>query len=268
MSQPIGVFDSGVGGLSIWQEIVSLLPHESTIYVADSLHAPYGTKNEEEIYQLSKQVVSFLVQQKVKLIVIACNTASTTSLERLRQDFASIPIIGTVPVVKKAAEVTRNKRIGVLSTVATAKSEYQKRLIDTFAADCEVLNVGTDELVPFVEQGELTGARLEATLVGVLASFIKKKVDVIALGCTHFPFLRNSIQQLVGPHVTVLDSGAAVVRQVKRVLESNKKQETGDMDNTYLFYTTGNKEMFEKRLHQLIPKLAESKIQEVSSITI
>ncbi len=267
MQHQIGIFDSGVGGLSVLEEIKNLLPQESIIYVGDWAHAPYGNKTDEQIYALSKGIISFLRTKQVKLIVIACNTASTTSLERLRRDFPDIPLVGTVPVVKTAARVTHNKKIGILSTVGTAKSKYQQRLIEQFAKGSEVITVGTDELVPFVERGELNGAVLEATLVGVLAPLIRKNVDVIALGCTHFPFLRDSIQRVLGSDVQILDSGAAIGRQVKRILETRNELRTEEHPH-YTFYTTGDKDVFEKRIHQLLPKLLDSKIQEVSSIEL
>ena len=134
-SDSIGVIDSGLGGLSIWRQIVKKLPKESTIYLADSKNCPYGSNSSEEIYQLSKKLVTFLVQKKVKLIVLACNTITVSCLDKLRKEFPKTPIIGTVPVIKTASEITKNNKIGVLSTARTARSKYQKKLIKTFAGE-------------------------------------------------------------------------------------------------------------------------------------
>lgn len=247
MNKPIGILDSGLGGLTIWKEIVALLPHESTIYIADSQYAPYGMLSSEEIYKLSKRLIDFLIAKEAKVIVIACNTITVSCLDRLRTDYPGMAIIGTVPVVKTAAEVTQNNRIGVLSTTYTANSSYQKNLIEKFAGNCLFFNHGTDALVSFVERGELSGDKLEQTLSEVLLQFKQEKIDTLALGCTHFPFLRKQMQKILGEKVTILDSGPAIARQVKRVLE-NKKSETKTESHTYSFFTTGNTQVAKKLL--------------------
>jgi len=245
MKNPIGILDSGLGGLTVWREIVSLLPNENTIYVADSKNTPYGKHEEEYIYQLSKKLIEFLLQKEVKLIVVACNTITVSALEKLRQDYPNIPIIGTVPVVKTAAASTKNGRIGILSTTRTATSLYQKDLIKRFANDKMVVNYGTDALVPLIEEGEVDGRRIEKTLKRALEVFKREKVDVLALGCTHFPFLKEQMQAILGSDVAILDSGAAIARQVRRVLEHNgalaEKQQAG-----HLFYTTGDPQIAKK----------------------
>lgn len=250
-NQPIGILDSGVGGLSVWQEIVTLLPNESTVYIADSKNVPYGKRDEEEIFELSKRLVQFLLDKKSKLIVVACNTITVSSLDRLRLEFPKVSIVGIVPVVKTASERTKNKRIGILSTKATAKSEYQQNLIDKFAKNIEVLTIGTDELVPFVERGEKEGAQLRSVLKRVLAPAHEQGVDVIALGCSHFPFLRDSMQEILGLDVLLLDSSGAVSRQVGRVIEERSIDNRGSTPNHSL-YTTGEKEVFERTIEKLI----------------
>src|SRR6266480_7134956 len=141
-NNPIGILDSGVGGLTVLQALVHELPHESAIYNGDSHNTPYGAKSEEEIYRLSKRLIEFLLKKEVKLIVIACNTITVTCLDKLRSEYPNVPIVGTVPVIKTAAEVSKNKRIGILSTTRTAQSTYQKRLIEEFANGCTVFNHG------------------------------------------------------------------------------------------------------------------------------
>lgn len=252
-NQPIGVLDSGVGGLSIWKEIVRLLPHESTIYVADSKNCPYGNKSTDEIYRLSKRLVQFLLDQKVKLIVLACNTITVSCLDSLRKDFPMMPIIGTVPVVKTAAHKTKSGKIGILSTVLTSKSSYQQRLITEFASGCIVLNRGTNRLVPFVERGETDGKGLERILSAVLSPFKKSDVDVLALGCSHFPFLKPLMQEILGESVTILDSGQAIARQVSRVLASEHLLSVQEKPS-HALYTTGDKEQFSIIANKLLEK--------------
>ncbi len=258
--QPIGILDSGVGGLSVWREIVKLLPNESTIYLADSLNCPYGTKKEEEIYKLAKGLISFLLEKKAKLIVVACNTITVTCLDKLRIDFPNTPIIGTVPVIKTAANVSKNKKIGVLSTERTAQSLYQKNLIDKFANGCKVVTVGTGKLVPYVETGEIDGKKVTEVVSKALKPFIENNVDAIALGCSHFPFLRNIIQKIVGEKVMVLDSSGAIARQTQRVLVANNSL-SSPINPNHLFYTTGDKKQFikvyKKLLGDKISKLVE-----------
>lgn len=236
-NKPIGVLDSGVGGLTVWKEIVRELPNESTIYIADSRNVPYGTKTTKEIHKLARKLVQFLLKKDVKLIIIACNTVTVTSLYKLRKEFPKIPIVGTVPVVKTAAEKTKIGKIGILSTVRTAESRYQRDLIKKFAQNLEVLNVGTDKLVPLIEKREDVGS--------VLSKIIEpfSEVDVLVLGCTHFPLIKDKIQKILGSKVLILDSGAAIARQVKRVLVHNKLLSNSKKAKNY-FYTTGNEKLY------------------------
>lgn len=241
--KPIGILDSGVGGLSIWRKIIAELPNESTIYLADSKNVPYGNKTEEKIYVLAKAMIEFLLKKNVKLIVIACNTITVSCIDQLRKDFSQIHIIGIVPVVKTACERTRNKKIGILSTKKTSESQYQKDLIAKFANGCEVVNIGTSNLVPFVERGEIDGKEIKKVLRSDLKEFMEKGVDAIALGCSHFTFLKQSMQEIMGENVLILDSSSAVARQTKKVLESNNAPSNGN--SSYEFYTTGDASQFE-----------------------
>lgn len=235
----IGILDSGIGGLSIWREVIRELPLESTIYVADSKNCPYGEKSEQEVYKLTKRIVEFLVKKGSKLVVIACNTATVSALDKLRQDFKDLPIVGTVPVVKTAAQNSRNRKIGILSTTRTAKSEYQKNLTNTFAQGCEIVNWGTDKLVPFIEKGDTDSLELKKNLISELEAFKKAQIDSLALGCTHFPFLRKEIQKILGSNIQIFDSGGAIARQVKRVLTQNKTL-SSNANPSHIFYTTGD----------------------------
>lgn len=260
--QPIGILDSGVGGLSIWQEVVKELPHESILYLADTARCPYGSRSQEEITRFARQMVAFLIKKGVKLIVVGCNTITVTCLARLREEFPDIAIVGTVPVIKTAASLTTGP-IGILSTKTTAQSTYQKELIQRFASGRQVVTVGTDELVPLVERGEVDGQLMKQVLTEVLAPFKKAQVLAIALGCSHFPFLKHAIQKEMGESVHVLDSGAAIARQVRRVLETNASLASGKA--SYTFYTTGDKQSFTAVIERLLPRVAisEGAIEEV-----
>lgn len=231
----------------MWKEIVRLLPQESTIYLADSKNLPYGEKREEEIYTLSKSLMMYLIDKDVKLIVIACNTITVSSLDRFRKDFPSLPIIGTVPVVKTASFLSKNKRIGILSTKITAQSEYQKKLIEQFALGCEVINVGTNKLISMVESGVIDTEILQQEL----QPFLTADIDVLALGCTHFPFLKKEMQEILGKDVHILDSSEAIARQVQRVLQQEGIESESVLGN-HIFYTTGTAEQFSEQMHRLV----------------
>lgn len=236
--KPIGILDSGIGGLTIAKEIISLLPEESIIYIGDSKNAPYGPQTSEQIYKHAKKIMKFLVECDAKLIVIACNTITVNCINQLRDDFPLIPIVGTVPVIKTAAEVSRNKRIGILSTSQTAKSEFQKLLIKQHAKDYLVFEHGTDALVPLIEKGIFKGEKIDTVLHKILDTFKKEKIDALALGCTHFPLIRQSIQKQL-ENVILLDPGAAIARHVDRILKNNA-MENKKGDTTYQFYSTGD----------------------------
>jgi len=262
---PIGVIDSGVGGLSIWSEVVRVVPSESTIYIADSKNCPYGSKSEEEIYELAYKMVVFLQAKSVKMIVIACNTISVVALARLREAFPSMLFIGTVPAIKKASEITQNQKIGLLSTVSTAQSRYLSQLITEFANHHRVIVVGSQKLVPFVEQGITHGEGLQKVIHEELAIFQKENIDTLILGCSHFPFLRSAIQELYD-FPNIIDSGDAIAVNVKHTLESKNIQATGT--SSHVFYTTGDAESFEETSTALLEPVLWSTIQKVHHIAL
>jgi glutamate racemase len=259
-NQPIGILDSGFGGLSIWKDVVRELPNESIVYAGDNANCPYGNRAPEEIQALSKQLVQFLVEQDVKLIVVACNTITVHALSYLRSEFPGVPIVGTVPVVKTASERTKSRKIGILSTIATSKSYYQKKLIEQFAKGLTVLNLGTDKLVPLVEAGDISSVRIQEVLEEELEPFKKANIDVLALGCSHFPFLKEQIQQILGSNLTILDSGAAIARQVRRVITTRNELSVLDKP-VYTFYTSGNTEEFKRIGSALIGADLISKVE-------
>lgn len=259
--QPIGVLDSGVGGLTVLAEIRKQLPFESTLYIGDSLNAPYGKRSPEEIRLLASKMIQFLISRKAKLIVIACNTITVNGIDILRQKFPNIPIVGTVPVVKTAAEKTKNKKIGILVTEATAKSSYNKALIDKFASFCDVAIVGTNKLVPLIEAEK--NKELPKVIASELAVFKEKGVDVVVLGSTHFPILRRQITNFLGSEVKLLDSGGAVARQVGRILMNNKILSTKNKA-VHGIFTTGKIEPFTqvaKKVLDITPEVQQVVVQ-------
>lgn len=255
MNKPIGIIDSGVGGLSITSTLIKKLPKESVIYLADSKNCPYGQKNPEEIYKLTKIMVNFLLKRNIKLLVIACNTITVTAIDRLRREFKQIPIVGIVPVIKTAREKTMTGKIGIFSTRMTAKSSYQKDLISKFAKDSTVINIGSSRLVSLIEKGNIE--TMNKALREELEIFKENNIDTLVLGCSHFPLIKNQIRKLL-PNVLILDSSEAVTRQVERILKSNKRL-SSSQNSDYNFLTTGNKEFFAKFVNKAIGKKLTNK---------
>ena len=236
--QPIGVFDSGLGGLSVVREIRRRLPHEDVDYVADSAYCPYGGRPLEQIRARAIAVTRILTDRGAKIIVAACNTASGAAIEALRETF-DLPIVGLEPAVKPAAASSAVRRIAVLATPATLRTQRFHRLLDRFAGDVEVLGVACPGFVELVESGEVTGPRATEVVRAVLEPAVRAEVDRVVLGCTHYPFLHDVIAEVMGPGVEILDSGAAVARQVERVLaHGNLLRGTGTGSLT--LYSTGD----------------------------
>jgi glutamate racemase len=234
----IGILDSGFGGLSVYQSITNLLPHESTVYIGDHAYLPYGGKSARVIQQRMLALTRFIIHKNVKLVVIACNAGTVAGIDLYRAMFPHVPIVGVVPVIKTATALSKRRRFAVLSTKFTAESAYQKHLIAEFADGCIVHNLGCPNLVPLVERGIVSGPEVKKELRRILTPKILRDIDVIALGCTHYPFLTAAIRAIVGTDMIVLDSGGAVSRQVTRILEHNgMKAEI--KKSTHTFYSTG-----------------------------
>jgi len=243
-NNPIGILDSGSGGLTVCKEVVRVLPDESVVYIADSKNIPYGEKSSEEIFVLAKNLIKFLLSKRAKIIVIACNTITVSCLDDLRKEFSDIPIVGTVPVIKKAAEITKNKRVGIFSTTKTAESNYQKVLIQRFAQDCTITTVGSDEIVPLIEAGKAQGQDMKNVLERVLTPFKDAEIDTLCLGCTHFPIIENDIQEILGKEVILLEPSSAIARHTKKILMHNNEI-SDELNKKYTFYTTGDSRQFE-----------------------
>jgi glutamate racemase len=219
---PIGVFDSGAGGLTILSALRQELPYENYIYFGDTGHCPYGTRTDAEIIELSVQANRFLVGKGAKLIVVACNTASQAALNTLRATFPSVHFVGVVPAVKPAARATKKGRIGIAATNQAAKAIYLQQLIDEFAEGIQAFAVGCPELVTLVEHGEFDGPVVEETVKQALEPVLKEDIDVLVLGCTHFPALRSVIERITAHQVRIIDSGSAIARRTHYVLDAER----------------------------------------------
>ncbi|MCY1205947.1 Glutamate racemase [compost metagenome] len=216
----IGVFDSGVGGLSVLREIRSLLPRESLLYVADSGHVPYGEKSADFIRERSHRIAGFLLERGAKALVLACNTATVAAVADLRERYPQLPIVGMEPAVKPAAAATRSGVVGVLATTGTLKSAKFAALLDRFAGNVRVITQPCPGLVERIEAGDLMGPDTRALLAGYVQPLLDEGCDTLILGCTHYPFLRPLLHQLVPDSISLIDTGAAVARQVQRLLEA------------------------------------------------
>ncbi len=220
----IGIFDSGIGGLSVAQEIANYLPNECIVYYADTAHVPYGPRTDQEIRELTAHAIEWLYRQGCKIAVVACNTASAFSLDYLREHYGeNFPIIGLVPALKPAVLQSKSKVVSVLATPATFRGQLIKDVMTRFAepANVEVFTVTNLELVPFVESGRYNSLECKQSLQKVLDPVVAKGSDYLVLGCTHYPYLKQSIQELYGEKLNLIDSGLAVARQTARILIKN-----------------------------------------------
>ncbi len=217
---PIGIFDSGIGGTSIWKEVHSLLPWEDTLYLADSKYAPYGTRSKSEIIALSRKNTEFLIHAGCKIIIVACNTATTNAIQELRNSY-DIPIIGIEPAIKPAALRTLNKSIGILATRGTLSSDLFHKTSKTFTKDIEVVEVVGEGLVTLIEQGYIDSEEIIELLNTYMQPMINARIDYLVLGCTHYPYLIPILKKILPQNVTIIDSGEAVAKQTKAILNAN-----------------------------------------------
>ncbi|WP_460219994.1 glutamate racemase [Psychroserpens sp. MEBiC05023] len=237
--QPIGLFDSGIGGTSIFKEICALLPHESTIYLADSKNAPYGNKSGDEIIALCIKNTELLLEKNCKLIVVACNTATTNAISYLRATY-KIPFIGIEPAIKPAALRTQTKAVGILATKGTLSSKLFHKTTDLYSDGITVIEKVGEGIVPLIEQGQVESEEMKDLLSMYLKPMLKANIDYLVLGCTHYPYLIPLLNNMLPAHVKIIDSGLAVAKQTKSILNQNKLSNTASTTTDHLFYSNGN----------------------------
>ena len=249
-SRPIGLFDSGVGGLSVMKEIRRLLPAEDLLYFGDSAHCPYGTKTASFIRERALAISRFLLSRGVKLIVVASNTTSIAALDYIRP-LVGVPVVGMEPAVKPATTATRNRRVGVLATGVTLAGERFSSLLERFGNGTAIYTMPCPGLVELVESGSWEGPQAEALLHRYLDGLLAQGVDTVVLGCTHYPFLRPLVEKMVGKEVRVIDTGEAVARQVQRVLEGGELFDPGADRGREYFYTSADPREVERVMRRL-----------------
>lgn len=247
---PIGFFDSGLGGLTVLSEIYHLLPNEQLIYLADSKNAPYGKKSKEEIIALSIKNAEKLLSLNCKIIVVACNTATTNAIQLLREKF-NAPFIGIEPAIKPAALKSVTKKIGVLATKGTLSSELFAKTTENYRPTHTIVEVEGNGLVELVEQGKIN--ETEELLKQYLEPMLKQNVDNIVLGCTHYPMLIPIIKKIIPNNIAIIDSGEAVAKQTKNILTQQQLLATQSYTKKHQFFTNGNnKEVLEGFLKKLL----------------
>ncbi len=235
-NNPIGVFDSGIGGTSIWKEIHKMLPYEDTIYLADSKNAPYGEKGKDQILQLCIKNTELLLKKGCKIIVVACNTATTNAIDYLRNNYA-VPFIGIEPAIKPAALGSQSKKIGILATKGTLSSELFYKTSMQHAQTISIIEREGKGLVPLIEAGKVHTEETKALLKQYLHPMIAENIDYLVLGCTHYPYLIPLLKTLLPLQVKIIDSGEAVARQTKAILDRNDLLSTSKTSSKHIFYT-------------------------------
>jgi len=251
LKAPIGIFDSGVGGLSVWREIVRQLPHEDTIYFADQAHVPYGPRPQEQIRHFCDAITRFLIERGCKAVVVACNTASAAALKHLRETFPALPTIGMEPAVKPAALTTRTGVVGIMATPATFQGRLFKATAGRHASGVNLISQVCNGLAEQVEAGKLEGTETEAMLRGYLQPMLDAGADTIVLACTHYPFLLDPIRRIAGEHVNVIDPAPAIARYLHRVLEQHGLLGPAGHTGRHLFYTSDDPVAYRHALERL-----------------
>ena len=245
---PIGLFDSGIGGTSIWKEVNALMPFENTIYIADSKNAPYGLKSKEEIIALSCKNTEFLLNNNCKIIVVACNTATTNAITELRAKY-DVPFIGIEPAIKPAALYSKTQTIGILATKGTLNSELFHKSVENHP-DVKIIEQIGHGLVQLIENGDINSPEMEELLKSYLNPMVEKNIDYLVLGCSHYPYLIPQIQKIIPSHIKIIDSGEAVAKQTQKIIEQNHLLNSSKEKSSQIFYTNSEPEVLETILNQ------------------
>jgi len=254
-TNPIGLFDSGIGGTSIWKEIRELLPNEDTIYLADSKNAPYGQKSKEEIIELSIKNTEYLLNQNAKIIVVACNTATTNAIKELRAKY-DVPFIGIEPAIKPAAVNSEKHVIGILATQGTLNSDLFNETAEKFQDTKIIEQIGTG-LVRLIENGKMYSDEMDLLLHRYLQPMIDAHIDYLVLGCSHYPYLIPQIQKILPKEIKIIDSGEAVARQTKSVLADKNALNQGNQKGKSIFYVNSDPKVLADILENNYPVIVK-----------
>ncbi len=239
--QPIGIFDSGVGGLSVLQELEKMLPNENFVFLADQKNVPYGEKTKAELIKLVYKITDYFVKNHdIKMMVVACNTATCGAIKELRAKYPLLPIVGTVPAIKVAAEKTKTGTIACIATPSTSKSERVKEIIRDNCQNVNVLNIGCKHLENAVETGELNGGEVNKLLQKYLKKVKESDADYLVLGCTHYPFLKKTIHKMLGSGVKLIDGGKGIAKRAKSLLHANRSKNNQKNIGKNLYFTTSD----------------------------
>lgn len=244
-NNPIGLFDSGIGGTSIWSAIHELMPSEDTIYLADSKNAPYGIKTKDEIIALSIKNTEFLLDRNAKIIVVACNTATTNAIKELRAKY-DVPFIGIEPAIKPAAIHSKTQKIGILATKGTLSSELFNKAVEIYQDTVIIEQVGHG-LVELIEAGQLDSPEMDKLLRSYVEPMVKENIDYLVLGCSHYPYLIPQLKKMIPENIKIIDSGEAVARQTYNVLNKQSALHSLGKSNN-IFYSNSNPEVLESIL--------------------
>jgi len=258
-NKPIGLFDSGIGGTSIWKEVVKLVPNENTIYLADSKNAPYGEKSSEEIIALSVKNTEFLLSKGCKLIIVACNTATTNAIDYLRKNY-TIPFIGIEPAIKPAALLSKTGAIGILATKGTLSSKLFEKTTKEYTKNITTIEQDGEGLVPLIEEGKLNSPEINELLTAYLKPMLNFNIDHLVLGCTHYPYLIPQIKKIIGENITIIDSGEAVAKQTKAILEKHNLLSTSTNKSRHQFYTNSETKVLKEILNDVSVEFTVDKL--------
>ena len=246
MKQPIGVIDSGVGGLTVAKEVMRQLPNEKIIYLGDTARCPYGPRSRQEVKRFTWELTTFLLEKNIKMLVIACNTATAAALDEIRKELP-IPVIGVInPGARAAIKRTKNYRVGIIGTIGTVKSGAYEKALKSLNSRLFVTSHACPKFVPLVESGEYKGAIAERIVDESLKPLLEQNLDTLILGCTHYPLLEPLVKEVMGEKVHVISSGDETAREISAILQYNDLLDTCEEEPIHEYYTTGSKWIFSK----------------------
>lgn len=258
MNQPIGIIDSGVGGLTVAKEVIRQLPQERIVYLGDTARCPYGPRPSDEIRRYTWEMTRFLLSKNIKMLIIACNTATAVALEEIQAEL-SIPVIGVIqPGARSAIKVSKNSKIGIIGTVGTVKSKAYEKALKAIKRTVSVRSLPCPKFVPLVESGEFSGPVAKKIVAETLSPLRNKGLDTLILGCTHYPLLEPIIKNVMGSSVKVISSGEETAREVSTILYYNGLFNDSETFPTHEFYTTGSKKIFGRIASQWLEKSIEN----------